>query len=408
MKIAYLAPVVPALSATFVYNEILQLEAMGTEVIPFSVHEPVSGINEPAVQHLQERVKHLYGQSKLLVLKDIFNLLFMHPIFFVRAFNLLLKDIWQVGVFSRTAMGMVYRFVFAARFSRMVRNDDCSHIHVHFADVPTDIAMYAAAFANITFSVTAHANDIFERGWLLPEKIARSAFFATISEFNKRFLVELGCDDKKIQIIRCGVDFNKFSARESFESGTKIKIGMLGRLVEKKGTDVLIEALAILKKENIAIELQVVGSGPLSQILLQLTQKLKLANEDIKFLGALPHKDVGEFIKSLDIFILPCKKDSKGDMDGIPVALMEAMLLGVPVISTELSGIPELIVDNTTGLTALPGDKKSLISAIKKMIEDDGLREKMSMNAIEKVKKEFSLQKNTIQLNQLFQSVIKC
>jgi len=407
VKIAYFAPEIPALSATFVYNEILQLESMGTEVVPFSVHEPFSDIQEPEVQKLKQKVQHLYGRSKLSVLKDNVYLLMTQPKCFFQAVKLLLADMWQLGLFSRTAWGQGYRFLFAASLARDLIKNDCSHIHVHFAHVPTDIAMYAAVLSNITFSVTAHANDLFERGWLLSEKVSRSAFFATISEFNRLFLAGLGVDKDKIKIIRCGVDFDKFSARDDFQSQEKIKIGLVGRLVEKKGVDVLIQALKILKDEGLVIELHIAGTGPLQQELLELAQELNFTNTEINFLGSLPHKDVSTFIKSLDIFVLPCKQDKNGDMDGIPVVLMEAMLSGVPVISTELSGIPELVIDTETGLTAEPGNIGAMASVIKKMIDNDTWRDEMSRNAINKVKSDFSLQKNTTKLNTLFKNHIK-
>ena len=112
-------------------------------------------------------------------------------------------------------------------------------------------------------------------------------------------------------------------------------------------------------------------------------------------------------IKSLDIFVLPCKKDSNGDMDGIPVVLMEAMLSGVPVTSTELSGIPELVRNKETGLLVQPDNVKELADAISCMIDDTELRDKMSINAISQVKKEFSLKGNAEKLNAMFDSVIK-
>ena len=407
MKIAYLAPELPALSATFVYNEILQLQAQGAEVVPFSVHMPTTDFQQAEVQALKQKVHCLYGQSKLSVFKDNVYLLFSRPKQYWQALKLLLADSWQLGLFSRITVGLVYRFLFAASLARSLRNQQCSHLHVHFAHIPTDIAMYAATVANIPFSVTAHANDLFERGWLLPEKVTRSAFFATISEFNKRFLIELGADETKIKIIRCGVDFKQFSVRQNFHTTETIKLGLIGRLVEKKGVDVLLRALRILKGESFSIELHIAGSGSLQQELSQLADELDLTENDVQFLGALPHKEVAAFINSLDVFVLPCKKDKNGDMDGIPVVLMEAMLSGVPVISTKLSGIPELVIDHETGLIAEPDNVVSLVNAIKQMIENSVLREEMITKAIDKVKSDFSLQNNTRNLYALFANVSK-
>ena len=251
MKIAYLAPELPALSATFVYNEILQLQAIGNEIVPFSVHLPTADFEQADVQTLKKNVQCLYGRTKLSVLKDNVYFLLNQPKQYWQALKLLFADSWQLGLFSRITVGLVYRFLFSASLARTLLNQQCSHLHVHFAHIPTDIAMYAATIANIPFSVTAHANDLFERGWLLPEKVERSAFFATISEFNKQFLIDLGADETKIKIIRCGVDFKQFSTRDKLQQREKIKLGFVGRLVEKKGIDVLLKALKILKNKQI-------------------------------------------------------------------------------------------------------------------------------------------------------------
>jgi len=406
MKIAYLAPELPSLSATFVYNEILELESMGTEIIPFSVHLPLSVIQESRIQNLRKRCCFLYAQSKISVLKDNVYLLLTHPVRYFKTFKILCFDMWCVGLLSRTALGLVYRYFFAASLAKQLIKTQCQHIHVHFAHVPTDIAMYAASFSGITFSVTAHANDIFERGWLLKEKVQRSSFFATISEFNQRYLVSQGVDADKVRIIRCGVDAVQFSKRQGFISNQPIKIGAVGRLVEKKGFDSLIKSVALLKNQGQLVELLIAGDGPLQGSLVGLMKDLELLETDVHFLGAMPHKLVADFIKSLDIFVLPCKKDNNGDMDGIPVVLMEAMLSGVPVISTQLSGIPELVINKETGLLAQPENTQELADAISSIIVDTELRGRMVKNAISHVKKEFSLQGNAEKLKNLFSTVV--
>jgi len=405
VKIAYLAPEIPALSATFVYNEILTLEAMGTEVVPFSVHKPSGDINEPAVQKLQQKVHCLYQQPLLSVFKDVVLLFLTHPQNSFKALMLLFSDMWTLGLLSRTSWGLGYRFLYSANLARRIIKNECSHIHVHFAHVPTDIAMYAAVFSNISFSVTAHANDLFERGWLLSEKVSRSAFFATISEFNQRFLVGLGVDKEKVKIIRCGVDADKFSMRLGFVRNTRVKLGLVGRLVEKKGVDTLINAVSLLKQQGILFELYIAGSGPLEDELKLHVQQLGLDSDEVVFLGVIAHKDVAEFITSLDAFVLPCKQDRQGDMDGVPVVLMEAMLSGVPVISTELSGIPELVINKETGLLVKPNDERGLADAIIAIINQDELRVNMINNAISKVSSEFSLVGNVKKLYELLKGV---
>jgi len=402
LTIAYLAPEIPALSATFVYNEILQLEQLGTDVIPFSVHASTSNIEEPRVQALATKTFNLYAQSKLSVIADNLVMLASRPINYSRTLGLLLSDMWRVGLFSRTAFGLAYRMLFSASLARRLIQKKCKHLHVHFAHIPSDIAMYASSISSIPFSITAHANDLYERGWLLKEKVERSKFFATISEFNQRYLADQGVDLDKVKIIRCGVDPAQFSQRQEMPNNTIPRIGVIGRLVEKKGIDTLIEAVSLLKKQGQKVELQVAGSGPLDSTLKALVAQKKLSIEDVCFLGAIPHSEVADFIKSLDMFVLPCKQDENGDIDGIPVVLMEAMLSGVPVISSRLSGIPELVIDNKTGLLIEQNDSVALAKAISIIINDSVLKANLIEQAVVRVKQEFSQIDNAQKLNDLF------
>lgn len=405
MKIAYLAPELPALSATFVYNEILELEKKGTVVVPFSVHRPSGQIAEPSVQNLKQRVTYLYERSIFNVLKSHFRLLKRFPKRYISVVWTLFQDMFTLLINgqARTAIGLGYRFLYAVPMADELLKHHCNHIHVHFAHIPTDIAMYAAGLSGIGFSVTSHANDLFERGWLLSEKVSRSCFFGTISEFNKHFLIQNGADGNKIEVTRCGVDASQFSTRQDHVVSEPVKVGLVGRLVEKKGVDILLKALAVLRQQGRNIRVLIAGSGPLSSDLKKQAFDLGLDEQAVVFLGSIPHKEVANFIENLDIFVLPCKQDSQGDMDGIPVVLMEAMLSGVPVISTRLSGIPELVINGETGLLVEPSDSDGLVSAINQMIDDTELRESMLVSSVEKVRSTFSLAENVDKLSQLFQ-----
>ncbi|WP_428243557.1 glycosyltransferase [Gynuella sp.] len=406
VKIAYLAPEIPALSATFVYNEILCLQHLGTEVVPFSIHRPKAEASESAVQDLKSVTRYLYERTKTKVAIAHLRLLLTYPGAYIKGFGTLIKDMISLRLLTRGALGLAYRFFFAAALADELRRVRAQHLHVHFAHVPTDVAMYAAVLAGISFSVTAHANDLFERGWLLKEKVRRSAFFATISEFNVRFLKDKGADMSRVTVVRCGVDDEQFLAPARAESlhATPV-IGVIGRLVEKKGIDTLIEAISLLKQRGHIVELQIAGSGPLEAFFRQRVDQLGIA-DNVTFLGAIAHDQVADFLRSLDLFVLPCKQDSNGDMDGIPVVLMEAMLSGVPVISTKISGIPELVIHNETGLLAEPDDAESLAGAVEKFLQQPALGQQLSSQAVHIVQNEFSLSANARKLNHLFHQVV--
>ncbi|MCB2426639.1 glycosyltransferase family 4 protein [Methylophaga pinxianii] len=406
IKIAYLAPEIPALSATFVYNEILELGKLGVEVKAFSVHRPVHIASESSLTELKKAVFHLYETSKWQVVLDNLAMLFRHSLGYLKAAIRLIGDIFRQGVISRSAFGLVYRYFYAATLAKQLKQAKVQHLHVHFAHIPTDIAMYAAPMAGISFSVQAHANDLFERGWLLKQKVSRSVFFATISEFNQRFLENLKAEPSKIKIVRCGVDQNWQPPPKAAKSNSFFTIGTVGRLVEKKGIDTLLEATSILLKQGHEISVKIAGSGPLENELKLQLGHLALPENAVEFVGALPHDKVASFITDLDIFVLPCKQDSHGDMDGIPVVLMEAMLCGVPVISTKISGIPELVINNTSGLVVMPGNAAELSKAIVQIMTSPAIQQRLVLGGKQRVNDEFLLDANVSKLLSLFEEAV--
>ncbi|MBN47214.1 MULTISPECIES: glycosyltransferase [unclassified Methylophaga] len=406
LRIAYLAPEIPALSATFVYNEILELGKQGVYVKPFSVHRPIHIAAETSLSELKNEVFHLYETSKRQVLLDNLAMLATNAVGYLKAIGRLSVDVIRQGLISRSAFGLGYRFFYAATLAKQLKQARIQHLHVHFAHIPTDIAMYAAPIAGIEFSVQAHANDLFERGWLLKQKVERSAFFATISNFNQQFLDNFQADSNKIKIVRCGVDQSWQPPVKSSQKNDIFTIGTVGRLVEKKGIDTLISAIAGLIKDGRKVSLKIAGNGPLEMALKDQVASLALTEESVQFVGALPHDQVAKFISGLDVFVLPCKKDSNGDMDGIPVVLMEAMLCEVPVISTELSGIPELVINNLSGLTVPPENDIELSKAIVQIMDSSDTRLRIISGGKQRVEDEFLLNKNVARLLKLIQSSI--
>ncbi len=403
-KIAYLAPEIPALSATFVYQEILHLQELNIEIKPVSIHRPGNKASSDVLKKLESETFYLYEQSFFKVIILNLFLIILSPLKYFSVFRMALSDALNIGITTHIGKGLLYRFLIGAGFVNYLRKNNIEHIHSNFAHIPTDIAMYAAALHGVTFSFTSHANDLFERGWLLKEKVARAKFAVTISKYNKKFLIEQGADEEKINVIHCGVDTASFSEREDKNLSDPPILGALGRMVEKKGFDVLISACDILKKEGVAFKLQIAGGGPLKNELEDLARRLDVT-DSIDFIDSISHKDVSGWMKSLDAFVLPCKKDEHGDMDGIPVVLMEAMLSGVPVITTRISGIPELVVNEVTGLLCEPNDAVNLAKKISVLISGDGLQQGIYENAELKVKSEFELNSNVKKLFTLFQEI---
>jgi colanic acid/amylovoran biosynthesis glycosyltransferase len=385
-RVAYLAPELPALSATFVYEEMLALERRGIAVVPITVRRPKAKATEQS--NLAARTLCVYDGSALTVVGRGLAGIVSSGWRSLGAFRFLVSDMAEVGWTRLAAWKLAYQFLAGVRLAAMLEANCCTHLHVHFADVPTQIAMYAAALSRIPFTVMAHANDIFENGLLLKKKAERASRMLTISAFNLRFLESMGIPGNRLAVVRCGVSFPVEEIFKRKSGSETIRIGTLGRMVEKKGFDILMRAVASLKSSGRLIELQIAGDGPLKAELEQFAHTLGVRSLTL-FNGSLPHQQVAPWMRQLDIFVLACKQDQNGDMDGIPVALMEAMSQSVPVISTRLSGIPELVVHEETGLLARPGDHEDLAKQIARLIESPTLAEAMTSKAREHVNQEF-------------------
>lgn len=388
--IAYLAPEIPALSATFVYEEMLGLERRGVAVLPVSVHRPSHPAENQA--ELAGRVRCLYqGSQARQLLTGLFRLPSQAGA--LKALGWLFSDILECGPLRPSSWKLAYQFLAAVRLADLLKQGQCVHLHVHFAHVPTQIAMYASALAGVPFTIMAHANDIFERGLLLRRKAERAVKMLTISEHNMAYLKGVGVPAERLAIVRCGVSFPARPELSRAEHRELYRIGTLGRMVEKKGMDVLIRAMAELKGRPYRIELSIAGDGPLRGELERLVAELGLGGA-VRFEGNMPHHQVRAWMHGLDAFVLACKQDANGDMDGIPVVLMEAMSQSVPVISTRLSGIPELVVDGRTGLLAAPGEHAELAARIDRLLSAPELRRELAERALGHVRGEFGQEVN--------------
>ena len=401
-SIAYLAPEIPSISGTFVYKEILSLQDKGIKVVPISIHKFETIVDEQRVKELARDTIYLYQQSLITALIASVAFFFKEPKSYLKTLLMVFKDIYTSGITKLNSWKLLYHFVYASIAARAIQEKGCQYLHIHFAHVPTQIGMYASSLTKIPFSFTSHANDLFENNFLLEQKMERAKAAVTISQYNYKFLSEKGINTDKLEVVRCGID----SSDRHFVPKSKISnrpvIGSLGRLIEKKGMDDTILALSKLHQQGIDFRLEIGGDGPLNDYLQQIAKKHDLIDK-IEFKGAIPNDKVYDWLKNLDIFVLACKEDSKGDRDGIPVVLMEAMLMGVPVISTSISGIPELIQDGRSGFLAQPADPESLASTIDKALHWSDLTQ-ITRVARNKVTGEFELKNNVDRLLTVFNS----
>jgi glycosyltransferase involved in cell wall biosynthesis len=394
--IAYLAGSFPLRSETFVYREVRALRERGWTVRTCSLHRPHDV--PAALEDLQTGSIIVYDGG---VIGSALAEALCHPIRSLVTFCTALTDAIAPGepTSAGARLKLIPQALVGMSLARHVRGVE--HIHCHFAHAPTTVGMYAARQLGKTFSFTGHANDLFQRRALLKRKLERAAFVSCISQWHRELYesIEPG-KNQKYRVIRCGVVAADWERDNLPAIDQRLRVLSVCRLVEKKGIDTLIRALAELRARHaISWRLTVAGSGPDMARLAELANELNCA-DDIQWLGAVENERVKSLLGQADVFALPCRTDSRGDRDGIPVVLMEAMAAGVPVISGDLPAIRELIEDGKNGLLICGEDVAALADRLASIARDDGLRKNLSCAAQKRVQEEFSLAMNADRLEQ--------
>ncbi len=390
--ILYIASELPKLSETFVYREILALRAKGIDVRIASVHAPKDEFTRPELVAMKRDAVVVYQGGVAGVLVDVLLETMGHPV--PTAISLMhakLDPLFAKGLSITGRAKVFYQELAGLSLARRVRHLGIRHIHAHFAHVPATIAMSAARQLGVPFSFTGHANDLFRHRSLLEEKLRRAAFVACISSWHNHWYGSIAPARRDNRpIIRCGVDLNEFAPAQQ----TPGLITSVARLVEKKGLDTLIEACAILRDRGIEFRCKIAGDGPMRQELASMITQLNLEG-NVELLGALPNEKVRELVASSSVFCLPCRDDSSGDRDGIPVALMEAMACRVATVSGDLPAIRELIEDRVSGRLVPGGDAEALAGTLEELLARPELRETLGVQGRMRIAQEFDLAVNT-------------
>jgi colanic acid/amylovoran biosynthesis glycosyltransferase len=395
--IAYVAGQFPLRSETFVYREVRELRRRGHEVVCVSLHPPIA---PPAdAEDLNHGRIDVYGRHRTATLAAAAAEIVRHPLRSLATFVRACVDALRgdaSGVKARLILPL--QAIFSLGLARNLRSRRVRHIHAHFAHAPATLAMYAAAQLGVPFSFTGHANDLFQRRILLRTKLRRASFVSCISRWHRAFYREqLDRDDEVYSIIRCGVDTAAFAPRLPV-AGDRLNVLTVCRLVEKKGVDTLIKACHRLDPAGESWRLQIAGDGPQRDELERLVDTLHVRNA-VTFLGAVENDRVRELLSTADVFALPCRIDSRGDKDGIPVVLMEAMAAGLAVVSGDLDAIRELIEHRRGGLLVpATADAGPLADALAAMRIDPTLRASLGHEARRRVEEEFDLRVNVDRL----------
>ena len=273
------------------------------------------------------------------------------------------------------------------------------HVHAHYATWPALAAWVCHRMTGVTFSFTAHAHDLYIEQTFLARKTHDARFVAVISEFNRDFLTPYA-GATPLHVVRCGIDPETYPYRDGrLPASGAVGALCVASLQEYKGHAVLLHAL--VQAERLTLDL--VGTGELRDELGRLAEELGVADR-VRFHGGLTEDEVARLLASAELFVAPSVVDRRGQMDGLPVALMEALACGVPAVSTRLSGIPELVRDGETGLLAEPGDADSLAGAIARTLADPAAADVRAAAGRRLVEAEFDIRRSGARMAELFRA----
>lgn len=407
----------PRISETFISNEIKLLEEQGFTIHIFSMRKPRETFSHKSVKAIHAKVTYLPEYLSLGFPRLLWNTLLcalFHTPTFWKTFKFFLSR------FRGTAKvhTWIKHFMQACVVANAIPEYNITHLHSHFAHTPTSVAMYAAQLANIPFSFTAHAKDIYtQKPERLAQKMQRALFVVTCTKYNQLALetiartfsapnatpsyalapVKDGSPVRTPQPGYCpihtvyhGIDLSLFSTQQkTLTTEPPYSILTVARLVEKKGLTTIFESLRLLLLQNISFTYTLIGEGPLLDTLENLAYQYGL-RDFVTFTGTLPHEEVLNHYRKADVFLLGCTTAHDGDRDGIPNVLAEAMAMGVPVVATKVSGIPELVEHEKSGLLAQCNKAEELADATLEILTNEALRQTIISEAERKVHKVFN------------------
>lgn len=382
-RVLYLVSLFPCWSETFIVREIEQLIAAGVDVRILSLKAPSESFVQARAQALMERVIAPRGwvAEAGVVLGEALR----RPLRVAALALRCLGAFWkQPAVLGKTLITL-WRSLAALP---ALRQFDPQWLHAHWATYPSTAAWALARLLDRPFSFTCHAHDIFVEDQLLALKLSEADLAVTISEYNVRFLApwRQGKRRAPLEVVHCGVDLSEIP--EQLDGRSQGLIASVGRLDPIKGFDVLVPALGRLAAAGQDFSCTVIGEGD-QRAELERARAAAGIVDRLELPGAKPQEQVRALLSEASIFAMPSVRTPSGNQDGIPVALMEAMASGCAVVSTDVSGIPELVRDGDNGLVVPAGDAQALADALARLLGDVDLRRRLGQAARQTVARHF-------------------
>ncbi len=393
IKLAYLFERFPSFTQTFCYREVAQLNRQERAPIVFSIRQAERGPAETWDAELVSPVNYL-PEEKALV-KEVESAIRRREL--SQAATKAIED-WG----RRTDFLRLYQAAYiGARLPKGV------HVHAHFAGMAARTAYWVREFFGIPFSFTAHANDIFvPRSFAigLDRLIDTASFVATESDYAANYLrARFPQNATKIHCVYNGLDLSTFP-RADFASEVPLIVSV-GRLIEKKGFSDLIAACRILAESGCNFHCEIIGEGPLENDLRAQIEASRL-QEKVTLAGAQSQAEIKRRLAAANLFVLACTTDSSGGTDNLPTVIMEAMAAGLPVVSSTLAGIPEMVQSGTTGELVSPNAPQQLARAIEGIITDPARARGLGSNGFAVAHEKFSIETSVKNLLALFRWTI--
>ena len=395
-RVGYVLKMYPRFSETFIVHEILQQEAAGTHIEVFSLRLPIDGRFHEALAHVQAPVTYLSREHKASL--------------FWSALQEAAREVPTVADHLDELLAAPEDVALAAvELAGAVRRSRLGHLHAHFGSIAADVARLAARLTGVTWSFTAHAKDIFHdevNPTSLATKLREAHTTVTVSEFTRTHLrTTFGADADRVVRLYNSVDLTAFPFVTKGETPGPSRIAAVGRLVEKKGFGDLLTAVARLVAAGRDVRVDLVGTGPLEATLRQQVGELGL-DDVVTMHGALPQSRVREIVAAADVFAAPCVIGEDGNRDGLPTVLLEALALGTPAVSTPVTGIPEIVRHEETGLLVPESDPAALSDAVAATLDDPDVAAERARAARALLESDFDFRDHARELQALFAAAI--
>ncbi|MEM9816747.1 MAG: glycosyltransferase [Cyanobacteria bacterium P01_D01_bin.6] len=408
--IGYLLKTFPKLSETFILNEMLELERQGLNLHVFSLRQPQDTYHHPAVSQLKAPVTYIPSLLPKWQCDEETDLIQSQIAWSRRDFETVLELLEFYC--DRPEERRFNEFLQGCYLAQEMEHLGIDHLHVHFANVPVATAEIAQKLTGIPFSMTAHAKDIYLTDDVALDRRIRSAeFVLTCTDYNRRYLEAVSTSSTPIYLSYHGIDLTRFRPRaDEAETVTlaqpPLNILSVGRFCEKKGFPYLLDACHRLKQAQVPFHCKIVGFGPLESRIQAQLATLGL-DDDVTLVGKLTQDEVIEQYHQADVFVLPCLVTEDGDRDGIPNVLLEAMATGLPVISTAISGITELVQSGANGLLVPEKDAAAIAQALTLLSQTPALRQELGRAGSRTVHQNFTLAHNVGQVKNWLLSILR-